>query len=156
MWYSVLKPVSLMRGCLSAYGTGNAERYIQYMFQSNIWFHPNYIFFSEGVSIFHQDNAKLHGFISAELACLLSRTFRHLAHQETKRGLRTVKQPESSIRQKWDKLPRPNDRELVSSFPRCLLTVFRRRWDAKSGGVSLSQQDMLLQSNWKWANIFCF
>lgn len=85
--------------------------------------------------------------MASELACLLSRTFRHLAHQETKRGLRTVEQPESSIRPKSDKLPRPNDRELVSSFPRCLLTVFRRRWDAKSGDVSLSQQDMLLQPN---------
>lgn len=150
MWCSVLKPASLMvRGCLSAY-----ERYIcwkVYMFQSNISFHPNDIFFSEGLSVFHQDNAKLHGFWACLPAVQNFQTFSTPRNQK-----RTVEQPESSIRQKWDKLPRPNDRELVFSFPRCLLTVYRRRWDAKSGDVSLSQQDMLLQSNWKWANIFCF
>ncbi len=72
------------------------------------------------------------------MASLQSRSFthrKHLAHhkeEDATKNLRpkTVEQLEACIRQEWDKIPIPKLEQLVSSVPRCLQTVIKRRGDA--------------------------
>ncbi len=46
------------------------------------------------------------------------------------RGPRTLEQLETYIRQKWDQIPTPKLQKLITSMPRRLQTVLKRRGDA--------------------------
>ncbi len=43
---------------------------------------------------------------------------------------RTLQQLETYIRQEWDQIPTPKLQKLITSMPRCLQTVLKRRGDA--------------------------
>ncbi len=146
---SVQKPASLMVwGCISPYGMGslhvlegtmNAERYIKVLEQHMLpsrW------------RLFQQDNAKPHT-AAITTAWLHSRRVRVLnwpacstdlspieniwriikwkIHQ---RRPRTLQQLETFIRQEWDQIPTPKLQKLITSMPRLLQTVLKRRGDA--------------------------
>ncbi len=70
------------------------------------------------------------------MASLQSRSFthrKHLAHhkeEDATRRPKTVEQLEACIRQEWDNIPIPKLEQLVSSVPRRLQTVIKRRGDA--------------------------
>ncbi len=68
------------------------------------------------------------------MASLQSRSFahrKHLAHhKEEDATKKTVEQLEACIRQEWDNIPIPKLEQLVSSVPRRLQTVIKRRGDA--------------------------
>ncbi len=147
--HSVQKPASLMVwGCISAYGMGslhvlegtmNAERYInvleQHMLPSR-W------------RLFQQDNAKPHT-AAITTAWLRSRRVRVLnwpacspdlspienIWRIIKRKIRqrrpqTLQQLETYIRQEWDQIPTAKFQKLITSMPRHLQTVLKRRGDA--------------------------
>ncbi len=143
---SVQKPASLMVwGCINAYGMGslhvlegtmNAERYIkdleQHMLPSR-W------------RLFQQDNAKPHT-TAITIAWLHSRRVQvlnwpayspdlspieNIWHtiklKMRQRRPQTLQQLETYIRQEWDQIPTP---KLITSMPRHLQTVLKRRGDA--------------------------
>ncbi len=143
---SVRKSASLMVcGCISAYGMGslhvlegtmNAERYIKVLEQHMLpsrW------------HVFQQDNVEPHT-AAITTAWLRSRRVRVLnwpacspdlspveniwciikrkIHQ---RRPRTLQQLETYIRQEWDQIPTPKLQKLITSMPRRLQTVLKRR-----------------------------
>ncbi len=146
---SVQKPASLMVwGCISAYGMGslhvlegtmNAERYIKVLEQHMLpsrW------------RVFQQDNAKPHTAVITT-AWLRSRRVRvlnwhacspdlspiediwHIIKRKIRqRQPRTLQLLETYIRQEWDQIPTPKLQKLITSMPRCLQTVLKRRGDA--------------------------
>ncbi len=146
---SVQKPASLMVwGCISAYGMGslhvlegtmNAERYIKVLEQHML---------PSRQRLFQQDNAKPHT-AAITTAWLRSRRVRVLncpacspalspieniwriiilkTHQ---RRPQTLQQLETYIRQEWDQIPTPKLQKLITSIPRRLQTVLKRRGDA--------------------------
>ncbi len=153
---SVQKPVSLMVwGCISAYGMGslhvlegtmNAERYIKVLEQHML---PSRRRLFQGrPCVFQQDNAKPHT-AAITTAWLHSRRVRVLnwpacspdlspieniwriikwkIHQ---RRTQTFQQLETYIRQEWDQIPTPKLQKLITSMPRRLQTVLKRRGDA--------------------------
>ena len=153
---SVQKPASLMVwGCISAYwmgslhiwkGTINAERYIEVLEQHML---PSRRRLLQGrPCIFQQDNAKPHtaSITTAWLrrrrvrvlnwpACSpdlspIENIWRIMKWKIRQRRPRTVEQLESYIRQEWDNIPLPKLQQLVSSVPRRLRTVVKRRGDA--------------------------
>ena len=153
---SVQKPASLMVwGCISAYGMGslhiwkgtiNAERYIEVLEQHMLPSRQR--LFQGRPCIFQQDNAKPHtaSITTAWLrrrrvrvlnwpACSpdlspIENIWRIMKRKIRQRRPRTVEQLESYIRQEWDNIPLPKLQQLVSSVPRRLRTVVKRRGDA--------------------------
>ncbi len=147
--HSVQKPASLVVwGCISAYGMGslnvlegtmNAERYIKFLEQHMLpsrW------------RLFQQDNAKPHT-AAITTAWLRSRRVRVLnwpacspdlspieniwriikrkIHQ---RRPQTLQQLETYIRARMGKNPTPKLQKIITSMPRHLQTVLKRRGDA--------------------------
>ncbi len=148
---SVQKPASLMVwGCMSACGmdslhiwkgTINAERYIQVLEQHML---PSRRRLFQGrPCIFQHDNARPHT-ASITTSWLRRRRIRVLKwpacspdlSQEDLQGKmrqrrpKTVEQLEACIRQEWDNIPIPKLEQLVSSVPKRLHTVIKRRGDA--------------------------
>ncbi len=127
-------------GCISAYGMGslhilegtmNAERYIKVLEQHTLpsrW------------HLFQQDNAKPH---TAAITTAWLRSSPDLSPIENiwriiKRKIRqiqprTLQQLETYIRQEWDQIPTPKLQKLITSMPRRLQTVLKRRGDATPG-----------------------
>ncbi len=139
-------------GCISAYGmdslhvlegTMNAERYIKVLEQHML---------PSRRRVFQQDNAKPH---TADIttAWLRSRRVRVLnwpacspdlspieniwriiKRKINQRLPRTLQQLEIYIRQEWDQIPTPKLQKLITSMPRRLQTVLKRRGDATHHG----------------------
>ncbi len=147
--HSVQKPASLMVwGCISAYGMGslhvlegtmNAERYIKVLEQHML---------PSRRRVFLQDNAKLHT-AAITTAWLCSRRVRvlnwptcspdlspieniwHIIKRKIcQRQPQTLQQLETYIRQEWDQIPTGKLQKLITSMPRRLQTVLKRRGDA--------------------------
>uniref|UniRef100_A0A8C1ZAB2 Tc1-like transposase DDE domain-containing protein n=1 Tax=Cyprinus carpio TaxID=7962 RepID=A0A8C1ZAB2_CYPCA len=162
---SVQKPASLMVwGCMSACGMGslhiwkgsiNAERYIQVLEQHMLLSRRR--LFQGRPSIFQHDNARPHT-ASITTSWLRRRRIRVLKwpacspdlspieniwciikRKMRQRRPKTVEQLEACIRQEWDNIPIPKLEELVSSVPRRLQTVIKRRGDATVVNMALSQ-----------------
>ncbi len=145
---SVQKPASLMVwGCISAYvmgslhvleGTMNAERYIKVLEQHML---PSRRRLFQGrPCVFQQDNTKPHTaaittawlrskFCSPDLSPIenIWRIIKRKIHQKRPQ---TLQQLETYIRQEWDQIPTPKLQKLITSMPRCLQTVLKRRGDA--------------------------
>ncbi len=154
--HSVQKPASLMVwGCMSACGMGslhiwkgtiNAERYIQVLEQHML---PSRRRLFQGrPCIFQHDNARPHtaSITTSWLrrrrirvlkwpACSpdlspIENIWRIIKRKMRQRRPKTVEQLEACIRQEWDNIPIPKLEQLVSSVPRRLQTVIKRRGDA--------------------------
>lgn len=152
---SVQKPASLMVwGCISACGMGslhiwkdtiNAERYIQVLEQHML---PSRRRLFQGrPCIFQHDNAKPHtASITASWlrrrrvrvlnwpACSpdlspIENIWRIIKRKIRQKRPKTVEQLESYIRQEWVNIPLPKLEQLVSSVPRRLQTVVKRKGD---------------------------
>uniref|UniRef100_A0A9J8DBY7 Tc1-like transposase DDE domain-containing protein n=1 Tax=Cyprinus carpio carpio TaxID=630221 RepID=A0A9J8DBY7_CYPCA len=152
---SVQKPASLMVwGCMSACGMGslhiwkgtiNAERYIQVLEQHML---PSRRRLFQGrPCIFQHDNARPHtaSITTSWLrrrrirvlkwpACSpdlspIENIWRVIKRKMRQRRPKTVEQLEACIRQEWDNIPIPKLEQLVSSVPRHLQTVIKRRGD---------------------------
>ncbi len=136
-------------GCISAYGMGslhvlegttmNAERYIKVLEQDML---------PSRRCVFQQDNAKPHtaAFITAWLrsrrvwvlnwpACSpnlspIENIWRIIKWKICQRRPQTLQQLETYIRQEWDQIPTPKLQKLITSMPRHLQTVLKRRGDA--------------------------
>ncbi len=146
---SIQKPASLMVwGCISAYGMGslqaldatmNAERYIKVLEQP---MRPS------RQCVFQQDNAKPHT-AAITTAWLRSRRVQVLnwpacspdlspieniwliiEQKICQRWPQTLQQLETYIRQEWNQIPTPKLQKLITSMPRRLQTVLKRRGDA--------------------------
>ncbi len=152
---SVQKPASLMVwGCMSACGMGslhiwkgtiNAERYIQVLEQHML---PSRRRLFQGrPCIFQHDNAKPHtasittSWLRRRIRGLkwpacgpglspIENIWRIIKRKMRQRRPKTVEQLEACIRQEWDNIPVPKLEPLVSSVPRRLQTVIKRRGDA--------------------------
>ncbi len=174
---SVQKPASLMVwGCMSACGMGSlhiwkgtidAERYIQVLEQH---MPPSrHRLFQGRPCIFQHDNARPHtaSITTSWLrrrrirvlkwpACSpdlspIENIWRIIKRKMRQRRPKTVEQLEACIRQKWDNIPIPKLEQLVSSVPRRLQTVIKRRGDATVVNMALSQLfwDVLMPWNLK-------
>ncbi len=152
---SVQKPASLMVwGCMSACGMGslhiwkgtiNAERYIQVLEQHML---PSRRRLFQGrPCIFQHDNARPHtasittSWLRRRIQVLkwpacspdlspIENIWRIIKRKMRQRRSKTVEQLEACIRQEWDNIPIPKLEQLVSSVPRRLQTVIKRRGDA--------------------------
>ncbi len=151
---SVQKLASLMVwGCISAYsmcslyvleGTMNAERYVKVLEQHML--PSRWCLFQGRPCVFQQDNAKPHT-AAITTAWLRSRRVQVLKWPACSPDLspieniwciikrkirrpRTLQQLETYIRQEWDQIPTPKLQKLITSIPRCLQTVLKRRGDA--------------------------
>uniref|UniRef100_A0A9J7WZK0 Tc1-like transposase DDE domain-containing protein n=1 Tax=Cyprinus carpio carpio TaxID=630221 RepID=A0A9J7WZK0_CYPCA len=145
----VQKPGSVMVwGCVSALGKGNlhfcegtinAEKYIEIL-EHNMLPSRRHLFQGRPC-IFQQDNAKPH---SAHItkSWLRRKRLRVLDWPACSPDLspienvwrilkrpKTVEKLEACIRQEWDNIPIPKLEQLVSSVPRRLQTVIKRRGD---------------------------
>ena len=153
---SVQKPASLMVwGCMSACGMGslhvwkgtiNAENYVQVLEQHML---PSRRHLFQGrPCLFQQDNARPH---SAAIttswlrrrrirvlkwpACSpdlspIENIWRIIKRKVRQRRPKTIEQLEACIRHEWESIPISKLEKLVSSVPRRLLSVVRRRGDA--------------------------
>ncbi len=153
---SVQKPASLMVwGCINAYGMGslhvlegtmNAEMYIKVLEQHIL--PSRWRLFQGRPCLFQQDNAKPHT-VAITTAWLRSRRVRVLnwpacspdlspieniwritKQKIRQRRPRTLQQMETYIRQEWDQIPTQKLQKLITSMPRRLQTVLKRRGDA--------------------------
>ena len=105
-------------GCISAQGMGNlhicegtinAEKYIQIL-EKHMMPSKRRLFHGRPC-LFQEDNAKPHS-----------------AHVTTaQRRPRTVEQLKLYIKQEWERIPPENLQKLVSSVPKCLLNVIKRK-----------------------------
>ncbi len=138
-------------GCISAYGMGslcvlkgtmNTEKYIKVLDQHMLPSRRR--LFQGGSCVFQQDNAKPHT-AAITTAWLRSRRVRVLNWpacspdllpiEIIKRKIRqrrpqTLQQLETYIRQEWDQILTPKLQKLITSMPRRLQTVLKRRGDA--------------------------
>ncbi len=153
---SVQKPASLMVwGCISAYGMGSFGRHYECWmvykgFRATYSMLPSRRHLFQGKPcVFQQDNAKPHT-AAITTAWLHSRRVRVLNWPASspdlspieniwriiKRKIRqrwpqTLQQLETYIRQEWDKFHQtPKLQKLITSMPRRLQTVLKRRGDA--------------------------
>ncbi len=129
-------------------GTMNAERYIKVLEQHMLPFRQ--CLFQGRPRVFQQDNAKPHTAANTT-AWLRSRRVwvlnwpacsSDLSHIENiwcfikqkirQRRPQTLQQLETYIRQEWDQIPTPKLQKFITSMPRCLQTVLKRRRDATS------------------------
>ncbi len=139
-------------GCISGYvmgslhvleGTMNAEKYIKVLEQHML---PSRQSLLQGMPcVFQQDNAKPHT-AAITTAWLRSRRVRVLnwpacspdlspieniccifKWKICQRRPRTLQQMETYIRQEWDQIPTPKLQKLITSIPRHLQTVLKRR-----------------------------
>ncbi len=153
---SVQKPASLMVwGCISAYGMGslhvlegtmNAEKYIKVLEQHMLL--SRWSLFQGRPCLFQQDNAKPHS-AAITTAWLHSRRVQVLnwpacspdlspieniwciiKWKIRQRRPQILQQLETYIRQEWDQIPTPKLQKLITSMPRRLQTVLKRRGDA--------------------------
>ncbi len=127
-------------------GTINAERYIQVLEQHML---PSRRRLFQGrPCIFQHDNARPHtaSITTSWLrrrrirvlkwpACSpdlspIENIWRIIKRKMRQRRPKTVEQLEACIRQEWDNIPIPKLEQLVSSVPRRLQTVIKRRGDA--------------------------
>ena len=151
----VQKPASVMVwGCVSASGMGNlhicegtinAERYIQVLEQHML--PSKQRLFHGRPCLFQQDNAKPH---SARLttawlrskrvrvldwpACSpdlspIENVWRIMKRKIRQRRPRTVEQLKLYIKQEWERIPPTKLQQLVSSVPKRLLSVVKRKGD---------------------------
>ncbi len=127
-------------------GTINAERYIQVLEQHMLQSRRR--LFQGRPCIFQHDNARPHtaSITTSWLrrrrirvlkwpACSpdlspIENIWRIIKRKMRQRRPKTVEQLEACIRQEWDNIPIPKLEQLVSSVPRCLQTVIKRRGDA--------------------------
>ncbi len=127
-------------------GTMNAERYIKVLEQHML---PSRRRVFQGrPCVFQQDNAKPHT-AAITTAWLCSRQvqvlnwpacspdlspieniWRIIKRKIRLRRPQTLQQLETYIRQEWDKIPTPRLQKLITSMPRRLQTVLKRRGDA--------------------------
>lgn len=148
----VQKPASvLVWGCISAAGMGalhicngtvNAEAYIQILEQAMM--PSKRRLFGQRQCIFQQDNAKPHTarITSAWLArhrirlldwpaCSpIENVWRIIKRKLRQRRPRTVEQLKTYIQQEWDRIPVTVLERLVSSMPKRIQSVIKRRGDA--------------------------
>ncbi len=141
-------------GCICAYGMGslhvlegtmNAERYIKVLEKHMLpsrrrLFQRRLCVFQTGICRTMQNHIlqllQQHGFVveesETELACLQSRSFTYREHLKIRqRQPQTLQQLETYIRQEWDQIPTPKLQKLITSMPRRLQTVLKRRGDVK-------------------------
>ncbi len=127
-------------------GTINAERYIQVLEQHMLPTRRR--LFQGRPCIFQHDNARPHtaSITTSWLrrrrirvlkwpACSpdlspIENIWRIIKRKMRQRRPKTVEQLEAYIRQEWDNIPIPKLEQLVSSVPRRLQTVIKRRGDA--------------------------
>ncbi len=124
----------------------NAERYIKVLEQHMLPSRGR--LFQGRPCVFQQDNAKPHT-AAITTAWLRSRRVRVLnwpacspdlspieniwciiKRKICQRRPRTLQQQETYIRQEWDQIPTPKLQKLITSMPRRLQTVLKRRGDA--------------------------
>ncbi len=142
---SVQKPASLMVwGCISAYGMGslhvfegtiNAERYIKVLEQYML---PSRLRLIQGRScVFQQDNIKPHtaaittAWLHSRRVCLQSRSFTYREHLQLHYMKNTSKTTtnSSAAGNLYQAImgPTPKLQKLITSMPRRLQTVLKRR-----------------------------
>ncbi len=100
--------------------------------------------FEKGVDLFQQDNVKPHTAITTAWlytrrvrvlnwpACSpdlspMENIWRIVKRKIRQRRLQTLQQVETFIGQEWDQIPTPKLQKLITSMPRCLQTVLKRR-----------------------------
>ncbi len=153
---SVQKLASLMVwGYISAYGMGslhvlegtmNAESYIKFLEQHMLPSRRR--LFQRRPCVFQQDNAKPHtaGITTAWLRSrrvwvlnwpawspylsFIENIWRIIKGKIHQRWPQTLQQLETYIRQEWVQIPTPKLQKLITSMPRRLQTVLKRRGDA--------------------------
>ncbi len=145
-WYGVGMSACGMGSLHIWKGTINAERYIQVLEQHML---PSRRRLFQGrPCIFQHDNARPHtaSITTSWLrrrrirvlkwpACSpdlspIENIWRIIKRKMRQRRPKTVEQLEACIRQEWDNIPIPKLEQLVSSVPRRLQTVIKRRGDA--------------------------
>ncbi len=145
-WYGVAWVRVAWAAYTSKKGTNNAERYIQVLEQHML---PSRRRLFQGrPCIFQHDNARPHtaSITTSWLrrrrirvlkwpACSpdlspIENIWRIIKRKMRQRRPKTVEQLEACIRQEWDNIPIPKLEQLVSSVPRRLQTVIKRRGDA--------------------------
>ena len=153
--YKVLKPASVMVwGCVSAHGIGNlpicegyinAEMFIQVLEQHMLPCKQR--LFQGRPCLFQQNNAKPHSqrVTTAWLrskrvqvldwpACSpdlspIENVWRIMKRKIQQQRPWTLEQLKSYIKQEWERIPPTTLQQLVSSVPKCLLSVVKRKGD---------------------------
>ncbi len=62
----------------------------------------------------------------------------HIIKQKICQRQQSLQQLEAYIRQEWDQIPTPKIQKLITSMPRCLQAVLKRRGDATLGKHALA------------------
>ncbi len=129
-------------------GTMNAERYIKVLKQHMLpsrqrLFREGLVYFSRTMQYHILQLLQQHGFVVEESGCWIGlpavpdlspidniwRIIKRKIHQEDHELFSSWK---TYIRQEWDQIPTPKLQKLITSMPRRLQTVLKRRGDATS------------------------